>query len=136
MLRGLPPTEACSDRYPAELRDRWGVVLSEFQMRGIIEHRLVHADPNMANFAFLDDGRVVVYDFGCVKEVPRSWSAPMPIAFMAVIEERVVRSAGDLRRDRAEQTRRQTHEIPAELIGPYIEIIGEVFRSDPPYTVR
>jgi predicted unusual protein kinase regulating ubiquinone biosynthesis (AarF/ABC1/UbiB family) len=29
-----------------------------------------HADPNLANFSFLADGRVVVYDFGCVKSVP------------------------------------------------------------------
>ena len=38
--------------------------------RGLFEHRLIHADPNLSNFSFLADGRVVVYDFGCVKSVP------------------------------------------------------------------
>ena len=32
---------------------------------------MIHADPNLANFSFLADGRVVVYDFGCVNSVRR-----------------------------------------------------------------
>ncbi len=43
----------------------------------------------MANFAFLDDGRVVVYDFGCVKEVPAELARAYADAFVAVIEDRV-----------------------------------------------
>ena len=35
------------------------------------QHRYFDADPNPANFSFLADGRVVVYDYGCVKSVPR-----------------------------------------------------------------
>jgi predicted unusual protein kinase regulating ubiquinone biosynthesis (AarF/ABC1/UbiB family) len=129
---GIPPTEACSDAYPSDLRDRWGVALSEFQMRGILEHRLVHADPNIANFAFLDDGRVVVYDFGCVKEVPSDLSRAYARAFIAVIEDRV----DDLPGIFAEigLSRLDGSEIPVELIAPYIEVVGEVFREEPPYT--
>jgi predicted unusual protein kinase regulating ubiquinone biosynthesis (AarF/ABC1/UbiB family) len=129
---GIPPSEACSGRYPDELRDRWGVVLSEFQMRGIIEHRLVHADPNMANFAFLDDGRVVVYDFGCVKRVPPDLARAYADAFTAVIEGRVAdlpaifASIGLAMQDGSL--------IDVELIDPYIEVIAEVFRASPPYT--
>jgi predicted unusual protein kinase regulating ubiquinone biosynthesis (AarF/ABC1/UbiB family) len=129
---GIPPTEACTDRYPSELRDRWGVVLSEFQMRGIIEHRLVHADPNMANFAFIEDGRVVVYDFGCVKEVPDELARAYAGAFVAVIEDRVAdlpsifAGIGLAMNDGSQ--------IPVELIEPYIDVIGPVFRADPPYT--
>ena len=40
--------------------------------RGLFEHGMIHADPNLANFSFLPDGRVIVYDFGCVKSVPPS----------------------------------------------------------------
>ena len=131
-VEGIPPAQACSDSYPSELRDRWGVVLSEFQMRGILEHRLVHADPNMANFAFLDDGRVVVYDFGCVKEVPAKLALAYGRAFKAVIEDRVA----DLPEIFAEigLSRIDGSSIPVELIEPYIEVIGEVFREHPPYT--
>ena len=129
---GIPPTDACSDRYPDELRNRWGVVLSEFQMRGILEHRLVHADPNMANFAFLEDGRVVVYDFGCVKQVPAKLARAYALAFTAVIENRVGELPGifaDIGLSRLDGSK-----IPVELIAPYIDVIAEVFRAEPPYT--
>jgi predicted unusual protein kinase regulating ubiquinone biosynthesis (AarF/ABC1/UbiB family) len=131
-VEGIPPAEACSDRFPEELRDRWGVVLSEFQMRGIIEHRFVHADPNMANFAFLDDGRVVVYDFGCVKEVPADLARAYADAFVAVIDGRVedlpavFAGIGLHMRDGSP--------VDVDLIEPYIALISEVFRAGPPYT--
>jgi len=131
-VEGIAPVDACSDSVPAELRDRWGVVLSEFQMRGIIEHRLVHADPNMANFAFLDDGRVVVYDFGCVKEVPVDLARAYADAFVAVTDGRIAdlptifAGIGLLMRDGSP--------LDAGLIQPYIDIVGEVFRVSPPYT--
>lgn len=69
-VAGFTPDEACADERPQALRDRWGAVLFDFLLRGLFEHRMIHADPNLANFSFLADGRVVVYDFGCVKSVP------------------------------------------------------------------
>jgi predicted unusual protein kinase regulating ubiquinone biosynthesis (AarF/ABC1/UbiB family) len=68
---GINPDEACDGRQSQALRDRWGTALFNFLMRGLFEHRSLHADPNLSNFAFLPDGRLVVYDFGCVKSVPR-----------------------------------------------------------------
>jgi predicted unusual protein kinase regulating ubiquinone biosynthesis (AarF/ABC1/UbiB family) len=69
-VAGYTPDEACDERRPQALRDRWGAVLFDFMLRGLFEHQLIHADPNLSNFSFLADGRVVVYDFGCVKLVP------------------------------------------------------------------
>ncbi len=69
-VAGYTPDEACDDARPQALRDRWGAVLFDFVARGLFEHRIIHADPNLANFSFLADGRVVVYDYGCVKSVP------------------------------------------------------------------
>ncbi|MBE0622618.1 MAG: AarF/ABC1/UbiB kinase family protein [Burkholderiales bacterium] len=69
-IAGYTPDEACDHAQPQALRDRWGAVLFDFLLRGLFEHRLIHADPNLSNFSFLADGRVVVYDFGCVKSVP------------------------------------------------------------------
>jgi predicted unusual protein kinase regulating ubiquinone biosynthesis (AarF/ABC1/UbiB family) len=131
-VEGIPPGEACSDRYPAELRDRWGVVLSEFQLRGIIEHRFLHADPNMANFAFRDDGSVVVYDFGCVKVVPEKLARAYAEALTAVIEDRIA----DLPEIYATigMTMNDGRPIDVGLIEPYMKLIADVFREAPPYT--
>jgi len=67
---GYTPDAACDVARPQALRDRWGAVLFDFLLRGLFEHGMIHADPNLSNFSFLADGRVVVYDFGCVKSVP------------------------------------------------------------------
>ena len=76
-VAGYTVNEACDQRTRPDderrmqaLRDRWGAVLFDFMLRGLFEHRLIHADSNLSNFSFLADGRVVVYDFGCVKSVP------------------------------------------------------------------
>ncbi|MBT8429600.1 MAG: AarF/ABC1/UbiB kinase family protein, partial [Gammaproteobacteria bacterium] len=69
-VEGIPASEAASDRYPQELKDQWGVTLFEFTLRGLFKHRFLHADPNFANFALREDGTVIVYDYGCMKQVP------------------------------------------------------------------
>jgi predicted unusual protein kinase regulating ubiquinone biosynthesis (AarF/ABC1/UbiB family) len=67
---GIAPDEACSDDYDQPLKDLWGARLMEFVIRGLLEHRFLHADPNFANYAFREDGRLIVYDHGCMKEIP------------------------------------------------------------------
>ncbi|MCB1686534.1 MAG: AarF/ABC1/UbiB kinase family protein, partial [Pseudomonadales bacterium] len=68
-LPGMDADAACSDVQSQEKRNQWARTLLEFTLRGLIEHRFLHADPNLANFGFLDDGRVIVYDHGCMKSL-------------------------------------------------------------------
>lgn len=49
------------------LRDKWGLSIFKFILEGILREPQFHADPHPGNFAFLDDGRVIVYDFGQIK---------------------------------------------------------------------
>ncbi len=67
---GITPDEACSERYGQPLKNLWGARLLEFLIRGLLEHRFLHADPNFGNYAFQEDGSIIVYDHGCVKAVP------------------------------------------------------------------
>lgn len=55
--------------YPLELRNQFAVDLFEFMARSIFELKAVHADPNPGNFAFRPDGRLLIYDFGCIKRL-------------------------------------------------------------------
>jgi predicted unusual protein kinase regulating ubiquinone biosynthesis (AarF/ABC1/UbiB family) len=66
-LPGISADEIVSERYPQSLRDRIGHALVETLTRQVFEYHLLHADPNLANFAFTESGNVIVYDFGCVK---------------------------------------------------------------------
>lgn len=57
--------------YDKELRDKLGRHLFLLMASEILELGAIHGDPNPGNFAFRPDGTIVVYDFGCVKKLPR-----------------------------------------------------------------
>lgn len=128
---GLSPDEACSAVTPQELKDRWGVVLFEFLLRGLLEHRLLHADPNLANFSFRRDGRVVVYDFGCVKEVPLRLARGYRDLCRAALDGRTGDLPGILKR--IGMHRLDGGELDEPLVVPWVELVLELLRAAPPY---
>ena len=67
---GRPLSDLDDPAWPQELRDTLGTALGELITRQVFELGAIHGDPNPANFAWREDGRLVVYDFGCVKTLP------------------------------------------------------------------
>ena len=63
-------------------RNRLGTALFRFYIGTLYRHGLFHADPHPGNYAVLDDGRLVIYDFGCV----RSFDPPSVVAFAALVQ--------------------------------------------------
>lgn len=55
--------------YTQEARDQIGQHLMTAMAGQLFELRALQSDPNPANYGFRPDGTVVLYDFGCVKEV-------------------------------------------------------------------
>ncbi len=55
--------------YSQRAMDTIGANLVRLFLTQAFELRAIHADPNPANFAFHPDGRVVLYDYGCVKRL-------------------------------------------------------------------
>ena len=128
---GLSPDEACSDATPQALRDRWGIVLYEFLLRGILEHRFLHADPNLANFAFRRDGRVVVYDFGCIKEVPLRLARGYRDLCRAALAGRTEDLPALLKK--MGMHFRDGSELSDPLVRPWATLVLELLRPSPPY---
>jgi len=130
-IDGIAPEDACSSRYGDELRSRWGVVLYEFVLRGLLRHGWLHADPNLANFAFLPDGRVVVYDFGCVKRIAPAISA----AYARLMRAAAARDAAAVPHILHEIGLTHTDGSPLEreLTDPYVELLSDFARESPPY---
>lgn len=129
---GIPPAEAAEDRYPQHLRDQWGVTLFEFTLRGLLQHRFLHADPNLANFAFREDGRVAVYDYGCVKEIPTDVAAGYSQLMDAVIHRRkaaipeILRTMGVFKEG--------DKPLPRDMTDPYVDLVLDIVRASPPFT--
>jgi len=130
-VEGIRPRDACSTAYSAEQKSQWGEVLFEFQFRGLFEHRLLHADPNLANFAFLEGGQVVVYDFGCLKRVPADVAAGYSGVVRAVMEGRRTEVPDALMR--LGLHKKGPTPLPQEVIDPYIDLLGEILRASPTY---
>lgn len=130
-VEGLSAEAACMPDHDQGLRDRWGVVLAELTLRGLLQHGLLHADPNLANFAFLEDGRVIVYDYGCMKAVP---------ATLATGYARLTLSVADDRNDEIPDIlvemgmyKGEKQPLPRVMTDPYAVLFREVVRENPPY---
>jgi len=129
---GIPPDEAVSGRYPQDLKDQWGVTLFEFTLRGLFEHRFLHADPNFANFAFREDGKVAVYDYGCMKEIPADLAAGYAGLIDAVLFNRKAAIPGNLRDMGV--FKEGGAPLPRDMIDPYVDLMQDIVRASPPYT--
>jgi predicted unusual protein kinase regulating ubiquinone biosynthesis (AarF/ABC1/UbiB family) len=81
---GLPMSRVLADGTRAQ-RDRAGLLLARFLLSGPARSGLLHADPHPGNFRLLDDGRLVVLDYGAVNRLPDGLPAPIgPLLRMAV----------------------------------------------------
>jgi predicted unusual protein kinase regulating ubiquinone biosynthesis (AarF/ABC1/UbiB family) len=75
------------EQYSDEIRTRIGTNLFQITMHQIFQFHALHADPNPANFAFRPDGRVVMYDFGCVKKIKPEIAQAYARTLLAAIAE-------------------------------------------------
>ncbi|MBK8743063.1 MAG: AarF/ABC1/UbiB kinase family protein [Betaproteobacteria bacterium] len=130
-VAGYTPDEACDDARPQALRDRWGAVLYDFVLRGLFEHRFIHADPNLANFSFLADGRVVVYDYGCVKSVPR----PIVKGYRELVRAALDGRHGEVPALLAAMgvSTGSGRPVSAELVAPVLDLVLKMLDDEHPY---
>ncbi|MFC1853810.1 ABC1 kinase family protein [candidate division CSSED10-310 bacterium] len=70
---GLSWQEIIRDEFPSDLRNKLAVLLFETMLKQLFHFHILHADPNLSNFAFREDGSLIIYDFGCVKKFPRDF---------------------------------------------------------------
>ncbi len=131
-VESIDPTAACSERYPTTLKDRWGAVLFRFVVRGLLEHRFLHADPNFANFGFREDGGLVVYDYGCMKRVPPALADAYARLIGAVLDSRRAEIPRILK-DMGVYHKNGGGSLELELIEPIFDLADEIFSAREPY---
>ena len=131
-VEAIPSREAASDRYPQDLKDQWGVTLFEFTLRGLFKHRFLHADPNFANFAFREDGTVIVYDYGCMKQIPDNIATGYARLMDALMKRKktaiptLLQEMGVYKEGGAPLSRSATD--------PYVDLMQDIVRASPQYT--
>jgi predicted unusual protein kinase regulating ubiquinone biosynthesis (AarF/ABC1/UbiB family) len=128
---GISPKMACTDIYPQYLKDKWGQLIFDNLIRSIFSHRLLQADPNFGNFAFQTDGKVILYDFGCMKEVPDYIHEGLSGLAMTVLEDKLKRIPDILMKMGVYKKNKQP--IPLDMIEPYFDMFADATRKEPEY---
>jgi len=128
---GIAPKMACTDIYPQTMKDRWGQVLFEHLNRSIFVNRLLHADPNFGNFAFTTDGKIILYDFGCVKQIPDYILTAFKALSLAVLDNQMARIPEILLKMGVYKG--DGLPLPLDMIEPYYQMFCDAFRPEPVY---
>ncbi|MEC7120756.1 MAG: AarF/ABC1/UbiB kinase family protein [Pseudomonadota bacterium] len=103
-----------------EIRNEIGNRLFDMMSQQIFYLNSFHCDPHPGNFAFRPDGSVVVYDFGCIKELNLDTVRTYKSLFNAAQQ----RNVADLERElRTLRVRNQKGQIPAEFYLEWIDIL-------------
>ncbi|HPQ71554.1 MAG TPA: AarF/ABC1/UbiB kinase family protein [bacterium] len=76
-----------SDPSP-ELRNAMGRTLFDVYFGTLYRHGIFHADPHPGNYAFRDDGTLVLYDFGCMREFDKQSVRALAELAHAVADDR------------------------------------------------
>lgn len=66
---GDPLHEVKAPRYGQDVIDRLSKRLFRTMVKQLLFLHAVHVDPHPGNFAFRPDGTLVIYDFGCIKQL-------------------------------------------------------------------
>lgn len=69
-------------------RDAAALLLAEFHYSAPARVGLLHADPHPGNFQILDDGRLMVVDFGATARLPEGLPRPLSIMTRLALENR------------------------------------------------
>ncbi|MFD2892908.1 ABC1 kinase family protein [Flavobacterium chuncheonense] len=75
-MKGKHLSEFTASNSSIENSNTIGQALWDFYMYQIHNLRKVHADPHPGNFLVSDDNRLIILDFGCMKEVPEDFYIP------------------------------------------------------------
>jgi predicted unusual protein kinase regulating ubiquinone biosynthesis (AarF/ABC1/UbiB family) len=68
LLMGYTIEEA--RKHGEDERNTWGRLLFRSLAEQLLAFRQIQSDPNPANYAFRDGGKLILYDFGSIKELP------------------------------------------------------------------
>jgi predicted unusual protein kinase regulating ubiquinone biosynthesis (AarF/ABC1/UbiB family) len=62
-------SEVTRERYDQDTINLIGQRIFQAMADGLFRHRAIHGDPHAGNFAYRPDGTIILYDFGCIKNL-------------------------------------------------------------------
>ncbi len=107
-----------------EYHDIWIMALLKLIILGFFKYKLLHVDPNSANFGFRKH-EVVLFDFGCIKKVPETISNAYRKTSLCILNQEWDKVGQYLFEAGIKSKNNQP--ISEKFLRPHLEIIEEVF---------
>lgn len=121
---------ALDERYDQPRRDALGRLLFETLARQLYQLRCLHCDPHPGNFAARPDGSLVVYDFGCLKELPEDLVQDYAALTRAALAQDPAAVEDSLIRLGARNTQ-HTPDLPDGFYRPWLQLAGDILADTP-----
>lgn len=132
LVTGISPDAAAADTVDQDLKNAWGKAIFRLILNGLFTYRFLHADPNMANFAFCETGGIIVYDFGCMKEIPEALAKGYARLIHAVLDHdypnipKILKDMGVHRADGSP--------LPWKMIADFADLFQKILEPGKSYT--
>lgn len=125
-LYGESLSRVCS--YDQAARDQWGLNLFHFQLREIIFSDRFHADPHPGNYAFLPGGKLIVYDFGQIKPLEKTFQENYRTLLEAIVSGDLVDVQQGLWDIGIAQVR-SGRPVSIEMVSDHLDIIRSILKK-------
>ncbi|MCD6585120.1 MAG: AarF/ABC1/UbiB kinase family protein [Desulfobacteraceae bacterium] len=132
LVLGMSADTVDKNSYPQSLKNTWAESMVSLILKGLFHFRFLHADPNIANFAFLTDGRLIVYDFGCMKEIPEKLCQGYVRLISAFLNHAYPEIPGILKSIGVHKA--NGNPVPWQMAADFADVFQELFDPDVPYT--
>lgn len=131
-VEGLSLSDFLKSKPTQKQRNHYAQILFDTFFTTLYHLKAIHADPNPGNFIFMQEGKLGLIDFGCIKYVDHTFLTQYNHLHLSLIkgaeEDDIVRQYANLKMiDKADIVTMRTfyHEIIQPLDSLYIEILKE-----------
>jgi predicted unusual protein kinase regulating ubiquinone biosynthesis (AarF/ABC1/UbiB family) len=132
-VEGIDFETLLSRTLPQETIDHYAQLIFDSFFVSLYRLRQIHADPNPGNFLFLEEGKLGMIDFGCVKRIDEGFLQSFTTLHLSLIdeipEEEIVRQYVDLRMI-DEASMEEMLLFYREVIKPLDQLYIEIFHED------
>jgi predicted unusual protein kinase regulating ubiquinone biosynthesis (AarF/ABC1/UbiB family) len=133
-LPGDPLEALLSPPYTQDDRNHFGRLLFDLYLHQVLRLGLLHADPHPGNFAFRRDGRMILYDFGCLKRIPPHIREAGRDILAAAIRSDYREIDVALLRLGSRDPRKEAP--PPDFYRQYVEVFRDIVDPETPYDFR
>ncbi len=117
-------------QHKLEYHEIWIMTILKLIIFGFFKYKILHVDPNAANFGFRNE-KVILYDYGCVKKIPEVIANAYKNTALCILNKEWQKASQYLYE--ANIKTKYNQPISEKFLRPHLEIIDEIFPDKETY---